>query len=173
VATIRDDVANNVFALLVVGGVALAWAIWAARRERATTGWQPVDVGGAAAAAVLVVGAAVLFGLARDTFLRWAHDASAITMFLCLVVVMALNALGVGRQRSDKDLPLGEALRTGYAAVGVAMVLTLGVVIVLEVADVGTAHLVLWLEAALIVEFAAFWALQTRELWSTGLRPSG
>jgi len=172
-AAIHDDIANNVFALLAVGAGVLGYAVWSGVRQRAAAGWQGVDVAGAAAAAAVVVGGALVFALARATFVRWAHDVSAITMFLCLIVVMGLNALGVGRQRSDKALPLAEALRTGYAAVGIAMALTLAVVVALSLAHVRFAHLVLWLEAALIVEFATFWVIQTRELWSTGVRPQG
>lgn len=170
VPAIRDNVANNVFALLVVGAAALVWAVVSARRAGGGSQWQPVDVAGAIAAAVVVVGGAVAFAAARDGFLRWAHDVSAVTMFLCLVVVMGLNAVGVGRRRSTGST-LAASLRTGYAAVGAAMVLTLAVVVVLRLANVGFAHLILWLEAALIVEFAAFWLIQTRELWQEGLRP--
>lgn len=170
VAAIRDNVANNVFALLVVGAAALLWAVLSAWRGGGS-GWHLVDVVGAVAAAVVVVGGAAAFAFARDGFLRWAHDVSAVTMFLCLVVVMGLNAVGVGRRRGTGSA-LAASLRTGYAAVGVAMVLTLAVVIVLRLADVTFAHLILWLEAALILEFAAFWLVQTRELWQEGLRPA-
>ena len=33
-------------------------------------------------------------------------------------------------------------------------------------------HLVLWVEVVLILLFAAFWLVQTRELWNRGLRTS-
>ncbi len=167
---IRDNVANNVFALLVVGAAVLLWAVIGARRDGGRA-WQPVDVVGAVVAAVVVAGGAAGFALARDGFLRWAHEVSAVAMFLCLVVVMGLNAVGVGRRRGNGST-LAAAVRTGYAAVGVAMVLTLGVVVLLRIADATFAQLILWLEAALILEFAAFWLIQTRELWQEGLRPA-
>jgi hypothetical protein len=167
---IRENIANNVLALLVVGFAALAWAMGNAWQQRAEHRWSVVsDIGGIAATAILVA-TAVVFGTSRDFFVRWAHDASAVSMFLCLIVVMGLNALGVGRTRAEPGNTLRAALRTGYAAVGLAMAATLVVVVVLKIVDVRLAHLVLWVEAALVAEFAAFWILQTRELWGEGVR---
>ena len=120
------------------------------------------------------MGSTVVFWTARAAFERWAHEVSASAMFLCLIAVIALNALGVARARAGPAARTAtlvmRSLRTGYAAVGVAMVISLLVVAVLRFADVQSAHLVLLLEAALIVEFAAFWVIQTRELWSVGVR---
>ncbi len=167
---ISENIANNVLALLVVGFAVLAWAVWNARQQRAERRWNLTsDIGGAAATVILVL-TAVVFGTAREFFVRWAHDAAAVTMFSCLIIVMGLNAVGVGRARAVPGRTLQAALRTGYAAVGLAMAATLVVVIILKVADVRFAHLILWVEAMLIAEFAAFWVLQTRELWGEGLR---
>ncbi len=167
---IRDNISNNVFALLVVGYAALAWTLWSAWRSRAAGDWNLASTLGAVAGVALLLAATGVFAWSRDFFVRWAHDFSAIAMFLCLIAVMGLNALGVGRSKVGPASLVRRSLSTGYAAVGVAMVLTLLIVVILRLADVRAAHLVLWLEAALIVEFAAFWVIQTKELWARGVR---
>ena len=172
-AAIGDNISNNVFAVLAVGYAALAWTLWNAWRSHAAGDWKLDSTIGAGIGVVLLLVATGAFAWSRDFFVRWAHDFSAIAMFICLVVVMGLNALGVGRARGGDASLMRRSLTTGYAAVGVAMVLTLVVVVVLRLADVRFAHLILWLEAALIVEFATFWVIQTRELWSQGVRPGG
>jgi hypothetical protein len=54
----------------------------------------------------------------------------------------------------------------------VAVVMVASVVLILAWrATFGWAHAILVIEVVLVLSFATFWAIQTRELWHDGLRP--
>jgi hypothetical protein len=151
------NIENNVNALLAVGGVGLlvlaGFAVW----RRPST---HEAVGGGLAALVWLA-TALTFWLDEDLFVRNAHYTAAVLMFICIVVVVGLNAVGYKASATSPRNP--------YTATGVAMVgSSVGIGIA---AALGWAHWVLAIECALIVLFAVFWVIQTRELWREGLRP--
>ncbi len=159
--TTRDrdvNVANNVFALLVVGAFALVTLAVLARRKLPP--W-PARAGYLGAAAVWLI-AALLFVVARDLYVDTAHYTAAIAMFGCILAVVVLNALGF------KDKTRAATPGNRYAAVAGAMVLA--------AAGIGAAGAFGWdywiiaIETALILLFAVFWTIQTIELWHAGLR---
>jgi hypothetical protein len=152
------DIANNVTALLAVGLIALIAA--AALSVRNPPAW-PARVG-YAVAVVLWVAATVVFWRARHFFEGNAHDIAAISMFVCILVVVAINALGF------KEKTGAVSLRNRYFAVGVAMLVS--VVAIPIVGAGGWDYWILLLEAVLIGLFAVFWVIQTVELWPVGLR---
>lgn len=161
----RDpNIANNVFALLVIGGIGLA--IVAGLAVRTALRHEPppsltARVGYAVAAAVWVA-TLVTFYTDRHDFEQTAHYSAAVALFACILVVVVLNALAWKRQRDDPHA------WNRYAAIAVAMLA--------GSAGIGTAGIVGWdywllaLEITLISLFALFWSLQTAELWHDGLR---
>ena len=163
------SVANKVWAYLVVVAVAVALAgvvLWRTNARRTyTVAWL------LSAAWVVVV--AYTFIRHDDVFTRWAHLVSAVSLFVCIFIVVCANAADVaGRRYVDelKRLHRWPRLRrhalyaTGnlYGVVGAAM--AAGVLgIVAWKLFFGFDHWFLWIEIVLIVLFALFWLVQTLE----------
>lgn len=152
-------VGNNMFAMLVVGALALACVAWLVRRDLAANP-ETAKTGGYGwlAAFALWVFAVVVFVADRTLFLKQAHNVAAITMFVFIIGVVFTNARSYGGSRN----------RNRYALIGWLMLLSAGVVFLLGLA--GWQHAVFAVEAILIALFAVFWVIQTRELWHQGLR---
>lgn len=87
-------------------------------------------------------------------------------MFGCIVAVAGMNAWYVGS--GSPATPRRRYWMNRYALIAEGMVasIVLGLVAGLVL---GWQHWPLAVETALITLFAVFWALQTRQLWSTGL----
>ncbi|MDN5796989.1 MAG: hypothetical protein L0H79_14685 [Intrasporangium sp.] len=171
VTDIPANVANNVFALLVLGLAGIIVTIVIARSAGQPDRLGPAGWFGLAATVVLYLVAAIAFFAARSFFLEHAHYAAAFVLFICMVAVVIINAWSYGRQQSQGSSPRPSDYANAYAAVAVAMVGTLVLMLAWR-AIFGWDHAVLWIEGVLIACFAAFWTLQTRELWGAGLRAS-
>jgi FtsH-binding integral membrane protein len=160
----NPNIANNIFALLVTGGIGLAIVAGLALRARL----QQAPLGsltarlGYGAAGLVWLATLVAFYTDRTDFTQAAHYAAAVALFTCILVVVVLNALGWKRKKDDPHA------WNRYAAVAVAMLAgTAGIGVA---GLVGWAHWLLALEITLISLFALFWSLQTAELWHDGLR---
>jgi hypothetical protein len=160
--TIADNVANNVTALLVVGFLTTAFAVAlvCSSRTRRTTRAQVIALG---AAAAVLVGGSLWFDIARTSFIRHAHDVAAVSLFACIVIVVLLN----GRDQRRMAGRGGYALR--YLTIALAMLGAAAVLLGIRFAT-DWVYWRLLLESILIVLFAVFWGIQTRELWWTGTR---
>jgi hypothetical protein len=161
------NIANNLFALLIAGALALAFALWRWSRER------PTPRAGVVLAITIVIWAAVLsvYEYAGDSFDRNAHGVAATAMFVCIIGVACLNV------REFKRLDRQRSYWNRYTPVAVAMVLVLlaQVAIMVEQKITGDrlwAHQTILVETVLLLLFAGFWVLQTAELWDKGLRPT-
>ncbi len=155
-----DGVRNNVLAVLVAGAVAQAVALvlvargharrapdGAARWARAI-GWLVVAVG------------AVVFFTEPQRLVTSGHDVAAPTMFVGVILVVWINARQARRARERASYA------TTYRVIAVAMAVTLVVVGLLRFVVVPAwEHAVIVVEALLVAEFAAFWLVQTAELW--------
>ncbi len=91
-------------------------------------------------------------------------------LFVCIVAVVWLN----GRDARASARAGASAARTArfvatYRTISTLMLLALVVTVAVSLAT-GSSALVLWVEVVLITLFAAFWLVQTTELWSQGLR---
>jgi hypothetical protein len=161
------DVANNMTALLVLGGIALVVTIaLAARNGESREIWL-----GILGAVLLWAATAAVFVASRGLFERKAHYAAAIVMFLAIIVVVSINALHFGRRELAQGDGAGRGVYANrYAVIAVSMVVSVAVVLTWKW-TAGFEHWVLAIEAALIALFAAFWVAQTAELWNRGLRP--
>lgn len=155
---IHDNVVNNVTALLVVGALALAILgalMLKARLSRAARIGYVI-------AAVLWLGGGAVFIAADHFFVKQAHPIAAALMFLCIFVVVCINA------RDYEAKGHATWVRNYYWAIAVAM--GLAIVGFLVAGALGWSYWIFGIESALIVLFAAFWLMQTNDLWDQGLR---
>lgn len=162
------NVANNVTSLFVVAVLAMLVTGLIAWHQARTREWTVASSVGAALAGAILLVAAGFFWWDRAAFLQRGHYVAAIAMFVCIVLVVLLNAGAYGRQQeeSHRPQPLNKPASVNrYLAVAVAMVVS-SVGMGLWRWLFGWEHAVLWIEATLITLFAVFWILQTRELWS-------
>jgi hypothetical protein len=155
---IHANVLNNMTALFVVGGLALL--ILAVLSVRALPS-RPARLGYAGAAAMWL-GALLVFLLDDDFFIEKAHETAAALMFFFIFIVVCINAL------QYRDEGPATSLRNRYGAIAIAMGVSF---VAFPIAGkLGWNYWVLGIEVALISLFAAFWMIQTRELWHEGLR---
>ena len=161
---VTENVTNNVFALLVAGGVALVVAAVMKRHGPATMD-RRVFAGGVCLSVLIYLVVAVTYAADRAFFVKVAHYGAAIPMFGCIVAVAVINArlFGLGPDPTRRN----RVWLNRYALVAEGMVasLVLGAAAYLVF---GWEHWILSVEAALITLFAVFWVLQTRQLWTTG-----
>lgn len=167
---IASSVSNNIWSLFAVTLVAICLAAWL-RRRYGTEG--PLDEKDRRATAIALVLSAlslgaglVVFVVARDFTIRHGHDIAAITMFAGIVAVAVANAIGYAHKDAARqgEAPGRQAYANRYAAVAVAMTLTLVALPLVHWIVPDWGPWLFWLEVALIVEFAAFWLVQTTEL---------
>jgi hypothetical protein len=166
-STFRDpgpDVSNNITTLFVLLALALLLAAVLLRKESGGRNEWLLLLGGAG----VWVGALLVFDLGRDTFLRKAHYTAAVAMFACIVAVVVRNALDF--RQKEKDAGKKPRATNRYAALAGLMVVGAGAMGVWDWV-VGWDHAVLFIEGWLISLFAAFWLIQTEELWEGGVRP--
>jgi hypothetical protein len=157
------NISNNMFTLLVVGLIGLALVAWLMVRSlRSDDKPATTSIIGFGVAVVLWLATVLVFAFARDLFVKKAHYTAAILLFVCILAVVVINALGY------KEKTGAAAPRNGYAAIALAMVLA--ALVVGLAGFLGWDYWVLAIEASLITLFAVFWATQTRELWHDGLR---
>lgn len=173
---VAPAVANNVQSLFVLGAVALAVGVWSARRSRvaegAPSGIRRSDLLGLVVAGAVMGGGVVWFVVARESFVAHGHDVAAVPMFLAIVVAVWLNGRDVDRAVAQGSMPSTAARYVPvYRAISTAMLATLVATVAATFLSPWE-HLVLWVEVVLILLFAAFWLVQTRELWNRGLRTS-
>jgi hypothetical protein len=153
------NVLNNVTALLGVGLLGLLILAYLATKNRPT---KPERFGYAVAALVWLV-TTVIFIADRELVVGNGHYIAAVLMFLCIVAVVAINA----REYKDEK-PEERSVRNRYAAIAGAMI---GSSVAIGIAGrLGWSQWLIAIETALIVLFAAFWLIQTIDLWQRGLR---
>ena len=164
------NIANNVFALLVVltlavAAVAVLELLNRTRRpeERLSAlEWWGVGTGTVALAAVWII-----FYTAREWFALNMHNIAAIAMFVFIWLTVLLNARNLRGRQTRRQ----RRSRVVYLAIAVLMAV---VAVANGIAGVaGWPYAVISVEAELIVLFAVFWTTQTIELWDDGLRPLG
>lgn len=166
------NVVNNMSALFAVGLIAIVAVAVLVVVEWRRSGVRPPTthwVGIGVSVAFWLAGALV-FTMARKTFIDKAHYAAAIVMFVCIVGVVVFNAIDFKKKTAEGPVEKRDYANR-YALVAWAMALSVVGMVGWELVF-GWAHLVLGIEAALITLFAVFWAVQTEELWDEGLRPA-
>jgi hypothetical protein len=165
------NVANNMQALFVGGLVVAAVVVVIARSEAADGGLGRWERTGIIATSVVLTGGAVWFYAARASFVEHAHAVAAVPMFLTLVAVVWVNARHVRQAVTEGTMPRQQSRYAPvYRGIAVGMLAALALTVAVSLLTRSTS-LVFWVEVVLITLFAAFWVVQTVELWSRGLRP--
>lgn len=167
----QANIENNMVALLAVGAAGLLATVVFAWRDR-----HPIRAFRASfTVAVVVYALAFLaFTVYEEAFIDNAHYVAAVGLFACIVAVAVVNALRhqgerlttVNGWRHNATKVVSALFRSPdrYAVVALAMLATVAVGGPLLLADTFRDTL-FWLEASLIVLFAAFWVIQTKEQW--------
>ena len=171
-AIISNSVANNVWAVLFIG---LLITILNVLFDWRSSGRDNLSTYARVALTISALGLAAgvaVFVWNRELVLEAGHAATALGFFALIIAVVWANALDLHRQEapSSQDSKM-EAARTAarnrYGIVAIVMTITTVIGVPLVIATQG---LLFWLEAVLIVEFAVFWFLQTRELKGAATR---
>ena len=87
------------------------------------------------------------------------HTIAAVTMFVGIIGVVVLNALSA-QSVSQRTSYVGI-----YKAIAGVMAVLLVAIIAIRLSLPVWDHIVIWVEGVLIGAFAAFWLVQTKELW--------
>jgi hypothetical protein len=159
---------NNVGALLVVGVIGMLAVTLTAVRESRTPEqppWNGWRTRGLVAAWLLLVGGGLWFFVDRSSFDGHAHYAAAITLFVCLIVVVLINSIAFGR--ADQERKDGFVFWNRYTLVALLMA-GVFLAILLWHWTVGWDHWILGIEASLLALFVAFWLIQTLDQQKVG-----
>jgi hypothetical protein len=183
----KANVDNNLWALLVVGAIALVAAYVVARRDGTLGPGADGD-----ARRKFWRGFGWAFGLwlavliARWLSLQWvinnAHWMAAVLLFVCIFVVGSVNALQVKREKSGDFSPEAPSTREAVGQTVGDLIAVFGenqrndryiwIARLMLVAGAGSALLwwftdlitLFWVEALVFLLFMAFWTVQTFEL---------
>ena len=167
----RLAIENNVPALVYTGGAAMLAAVALNYMEKNPKRRIPDFMRyWSAAFGLYLVGAGIYF-VWTDEFVKVAHYFAAGGLFACIVGVAIVNAF----RKKGEDSSSGSTDKTMrgprvlfpnlYAAVAIAMLVAIVVGLSFEFWGPGNVAL-FWLEATLILLFAALWVIQTREQWN-------
>ncbi|WP_426511727.1 hypothetical protein ACPPVO_14525 [Dactylosporangium sp. McL0621] len=144
----RDNVQNNMVALLVLGALGIAVTVVLAIGDRRAL-WGPIAVACAVYAAALAT-----FLLSLDWFIDHAHFGAAIGLLVCIILVALVN------RRRHSATPQAQARPDRYGLVAWALI---GVALIgIPLWAFGVISL-FWLEIAVALLFAVFWTVQTVE----------
>ncbi|MDN5796988.1 MAG: hypothetical protein L0H79_14680 [Intrasporangium sp.] len=163
------DVANSVFALLVLGLAVLIVAFLVAHGQR-----RRGDGGGGRTRARLAIATcaylvtAGTFAGARSAFIDTAHLAASAVLFLAIISLVTVNAVLYGREHASGSLRIRDVVNR-YAVLAATMA-AVAIVMLIFGRVYGWQHAELCIEGELVTLFAVFWAIQTRELWWRGVR---
>jgi len=162
---VTASVQDNVTALLIVGGVAIAGAIITLAR-----GWKDVRQDHRPWILVEVIVVLALWTgtlIALLGYLSWAvghlHVISAISLALCIIAVAGSNAFRPKPDDSGAPAPgqLSKPTRPLYGWIAVGMFVISVLLLILAVTNVISVY---WLEIAVAAMFALFWTVQTIQL---------
>lgn len=159
------NVGNNVFALLAIGLVALVILAPAKSRQlnQSPNLWREPACYSYVGAWLVWLTTALVLELARGFFVSWGHKIAAGLMFLFIFGVVVINAWEL-RKRTGTLSP-----RTNhYCAIAILILVFSGGFII--AGAFGWDYALLAVEISFLTLFAAFWVIQTRELWDEGLR---
>jgi len=162
---VTASVQDNIIALLIVGGVAIAGAIIILAR-----GWKDVRQDHRPWVLVEVI---IILALWTGTliallgYLSWAvghlHVISAISLAVCIIAVAGSNAFRPKPDDSGAPAPgqLSKPTRPLYGWIAVGMFVMSVLLLILSVTNVISVY---WLEIAVAAMFALFWTVQTIQL---------
>jgi hypothetical protein len=94
------------------------------------------------------------------------HGISGVSMLLSFIITVFCAAYVVAREDTGKS-PHKDRYKWFYRIIAGAMVVTLIAAVAVHLKHPGWEPWVIWLESAVIFEFAVYWAVQTWELWDS------
>jgi len=162
----RLAIEPNVWAVVVALG--LGWLAMRLLHRRTLT--KPIrSPGGTLSLYILrlVVGLG-LIALCRfpAKFKEYAHGAAGVLMLLSFIATVFCAAYVVG-QEDDSKSPKRLRYRRFYRVIAVGMLVTLVAVVTVHLVHPGWVFWIILMEATLILEFAAYGAVKTLDLWDT------
>lgn len=160
----------GMLSLLIVGAVAVIAILAVALVQRTLT----LAIGAGIAVAGAILGAVALWWLlAPISFLEWGHIVAAFTFFALIAAVSGLAAWTVDETSGEADAAARTMYRGLYTVIAAGILITLALLVVVIVLDMQGIDLVestglplVFIgEATALLLFAAFWLIQTVELW--------
>ncbi|OBH59750.1 hypothetical protein A5682_21730 [Mycobacterium mantenii] len=94
------------------------------------------------------------------------HGISGVLLLLSFIITVFCAAYVVAHEDTEKS-PHKDRYMWFYGIIAVAMIVTLIAVVAVHLKRPGWEPWVIWLESAVILEFALYWAVQTWELWDS------
>jgi hypothetical protein len=168
---VTQAIRNNIWAV-IVALVAAKVISWILHRWKGTT--KPVSDYGKKARWLFwsfVIAGGVTFFAFPEKFQNSGHSAAAMSLFAIIIVVVVINAC-LARHQDTRKSPNRRFYFIGYIVIACLMILTVFAVVSVHIIRTNWNYWELIAEAALIFEFAVFWALQTVELWGAKDRNS-
>jgi hypothetical protein len=157
----RANVENNMFALLVLGGLGILATLVIVLRERGSGRRHGRSTWLGILAAFVVYGAALgAFVAAEDRFIDVAHYVAAFGLFGCILAVVFINARRQEQERPGGGASAAALARNRYAVIGWVMIGATVLLLGLWLTGVLT---LFWLEIIVAGLFAVFWTVQTIE----------
>jgi hypothetical protein len=157
----------NVWAVVVA--LVLGWSLTFWQQKRHPGGQQTRTLGGTLALYFLRLVVAVgLIGLIffRPQFLHYAHGAAGVLMLSAFILTVFSTSYLAGKETDPPALPI---FRRFYWIISRTMLVTLIGVLLLHRFHpdwIGNVWITV-LEGSLILEFAAYWVVQSIDLWNT------
>lgn len=161
----------NVWAVVIALVVSRAASWWMYRRTGTAPRRSALGTAAVWGQRLLLAVGVVTLVLAPDWFRTNAHGVAAVAMFASVILTVVITAFVAGNQDADK-CPHRRRYQLIYQWISAVMVLTLAAAVCLHQILDRFNHAVIVVEAALIIEFAAYWVVQTIELWGTPTRGS-
>jgi hypothetical protein len=161
----------NVWAVVSALVVSRAASWWMYRRTGTASRRSALGTAAVWVQRLLLAAGVVTLVSAPDWFRANAHGVAAVAMFAAIILTVVITAFVTGSQDADK-CPHRRRYQLIYQCISVVMGLTLVAVVLLHQILDGFNHAILVVEAALIIEFAVYWVVQTIELWGTPTRSS-
>lgn len=157
-----DAIVQNTWAVLIVGliGIVLEVAIVPQRERHLGSRGAKIAL---AVSALLYLAVVVFFLAWREAFFAYAHGLAAIVLFVGIGGVVGINAVGLGRAKAAQGKQRRSQFLNIYTVGFGIMIVTLA--IVLGPVRTGLEQWLFVLEALLILQFLAYWVVQTVERW--------
>ncbi|TPG29571.1 hypothetical protein [Mycolicibacterium hodleri] len=161
----------NVWAVVIALVVSRAAVWWMYRRTGTTPRCSALGTAAVWVQRLLLAVGLLTLVMAPEWFRLNAHGIAAVAMFGSIILTVVITAFVTGNQDVGK-CPHRRRYQMIYQWISAAMALTLVAAVCLHQTLDGFNYAILVVEAALILEFAVYWVVQTIELWGTPTRAS-
>lgn len=168
---VSKSVSTNIWAVVIALAVSCL-ALWCRPRRDEIVRRRQSSVLGTLTTLlswVLIAGGFIVFIVDQARFDTYAHGVAAIVMFLAICATVGLTAR-LARVQDVSECPNKRRYFLCYRTLFLAMIVTITGVVVTHLVLDGWNHWVIVLETLLLLEFTAYWVVQTVELWGVQSR---